>query len=628
MTYLGIVCDRASDFTTLAAASRVTVEKVAPENVTAAFLQGASALAILGGTRDDPLVLVPPVRVLVEDYLSRGGRVFAEFTASIGLTYSAPPVSTRFDRLVVTGDLPGLAAGDILDLGANARTNPYFTHSQQAPLLAFSSSVKWHSRVEGGQLPTLRLEDRGLWFEEPNLLVCSFSLCDFNGARFGPRGRWQALLGFILDWLCGATASFAELAPVYSLGRSPVDSPQTAAERAVAWFHRAGMLRDGGRGGMWEGLSTEIDPTGRQALHTTLRADCIGEAGLSFALHSLLTGDEGSREIAHTLQAYCFDNYQVREPGPYHGMVRWSDTGWEVCYQDDVARMLIPQMLANLYLGEQRHVRETQAALDFLVRTTGTDGTRVSRTDLVTLTEAKIAELASQPGNLPSAHYNAFYHAALLLAHRLYDRPDYAEVATRGLTTIMAVYPDTRREQSETEALCRLVLPLAWLYWVTGDEQHRKWLYRVTDDLERLVHPTGAYLEWDTGYTAARSRTTGDESALLMHNGDPVVDLLYANNWLPMGFIQAYFVTRDDRFLRLWQRTAAFMASVQLSSADPLLDGAWPRAIDVELHEVFAAPNDIGWGPWSVESGWTVAEIASGLMAGCLAGRLAQHYRG
>lgn len=626
MTYLGIITDRASDFTLLAEASGVAVRTVAPADVSAAFLQEAAALAILGGTRDEPLVLLPPVRVPVEDYLRRGGRVFAEFCASIGLTYSAPPVSTRFDRLVVTADLPGLTTGDILDVGANARTNPYCTHSAGPLLLAFSSNVKWHSRVEDGDLPGARLEDRGLWFEEPNLLVCSFRLCDFNRARFAPRGRWQQVLAYLLDWLCAARVDFTALAPVYTLGRSPADSAETAAKHAVAWFTRANMLRDEGRGGLWEGLSTEIDPAGRQSLHTTLRADCIGEAGLSFALHALLTRDDASRAIAHNLQAYCFDNYQVTEPGPYSGMVRWTDTGWEVCYQDDVARLLIPQMLANLYLGEQRYVAETQAALDFLVRTTGMDGTRISRTDLVTLTEARIAELSSQPGNFPSAHYNGFYHAALLLAARLYDRPDYADMAVRGLTTIMAAYPNTTREQSETEELCRLVLPLAWLVWVTGDAQHRRWLDRVTDDLERLGHPSGAFLEWDTGYAAACSRTTGSESALLMHNGDPVVDLLYSNNWLPMGFIQAYFVTRDARFLHLWERTAAFMASVQLHSADPLLDGAWPRAVDVALHEVFAAPNDIGWGPWAVESGWTVAEIASGLMMGCLRERLAAYY--
>jgi len=69
----------------------------------------------------------------------------------------------------------------------------------------------------------------------------------------------------------------------------------------------------------------------------------------------------------------------------------------------------------------------------------------------------------------------------------------------------MDAYPNTRREHSETQEMCRLILPLAWLYWVTNDDEHKEWLYRVTKDLQRVRHSSGAYLEWDTGYQANRS---------------------------------------------------------------------------------------------------------------------------
>ncbi|WP_281287195.1 hypothetical protein [Paenibacillus hemerocallicola] len=38
--------------------------------------------------------------------------------------------------------------------------------------------------------------------------------------------------------------------------------------------------------------------------------------------------------------------------------------------------------------------------------------------------------------------------------------------------------------------------------------------------------------------------------------------------------------------------------------------------------KVFGSPADMGWGPWAIESGWTVAEIAAGLMAGLMTDRL------
>jgi hypothetical protein len=649
--YLGIVAHGAAGESDFAAVCRSILPTVSvePDALTRDFVQGAAALAILGGTGEAPLVLAPRVRVLVEDYLRSGKRTLAEFTGSIGLTYSAPPVSTRFDRLVVASAVSGLAAGDVLDLHANARTNPYCTHAGQPPILVYRTNLTAHTRAAGPAV-TPDLQDWALWQEEPNLMVCSFRCCNFNRARFAPRQRWRHLMRFILAWLVGEEAetgatdsNLDRLEPVYRIalrtGRARSEdgehtiaqAAEATAGRAVRWFGRAGMLRDEGRGGVWEGLYTEIDPAGNQKVNRTIRADCTGEAGLSYALDSLLRGNARSLEVSHNLLDLCFDAFQVKEPGPFYGMVRWTDSGWGVCYQDDVARMVIPQMLSNLYLSERRHEAEIAAALDFLVRTTGTDGTRIARTDVVALVaggdpEAAMAALRSQPGNFPSAHYNAFYHAALLLGSKLYGKQEWADTAIRGLTTIMAAYPETRREQSETEEMCRLVMPLAWLYWATHDDEHRRWLYRVTDDLTRVAHPSGAYLEWDSGYTANCSRTAGAESSLLMRNGDPVVDLLYSMNWLPMGFGQAYLVTGDERFRRLWERVAGFMAAVQLASADPLLDGAWPRAVDVELAEVFAAPNDIGWGPWSIESGWTVAEIASGLMVGCMADRLAGHY--
>ena len=107
----------------------------------------------------------------------------------------------------------------------------------------------------------------------------------------------------------------------------------------------------------------------------------------------------------------------------------------------------------------------------------------------------------------------------------------------------MALYPNTMRETGETEENCRLVLPLAVLYDVTRDPEHLAWLHRVCDYLDAHRDESGAYPEWDTGYQAKCARNHTGECALLANNGDPVVDLLYSNNWLPLGFAVAHRVT-------------------------------------------------------------------------------------
>ena len=162
--------------------------------------------------------------------------------------------------------------------------------------------------------------------------------------------------------------------------------------------------------------------------------------------------------------------------------------------------------------------------------------------------------------------------------------------------------------------MCRLVLPLSVLYDVTGEEKHREMLYRVARDLERHKHPSGGYYEWDTGYKAACSWESTGECSLLTENGDPVVDLLYSVNWLPLGFAYAYYATKDVWFRGLWRDVVGFCIKSQINSNHSLYDGSWCRAFDLELWEAYGCPHDAGWASYASETGWTVAEILMGMM--------------
>ena len=161
-------------------------------------------------------------------------------------------------------------------------------------------------------------------------------------------------------------------------------------------------------------------------------------------------------------------------------------------------------------------------------------------------------------------------------------------------------------------------LPLACLYEITGDKKHKEYLYTVADRIEQLKHKSGGYVEYDTGYRAARSRTSGTESSLLADNGDAICDLLYSTNWLPLGFAYAYKVTGDEIFKTRWQSLLKFLSSVQMVSENLSLDGCWCRGIDLEKLESYGMPHDVGWGCCAVESGWTVAEILMGIGFGMI----------
>ena len=371
-------------------------------------------------------------------------------------------------------------------------------------------------------------------------------------------------------------------------------------------------------------MRTEIYPDGKQRVLSWVRNDCTAETSFTYFMKYLMSKDIKSKEISDNLISLCFDVFQYKEEGPLKGMMRWTQTGWGTCYADDTARVLISQLLKCLYTGGKDYLEECVEALHFLVKTTGTDGTRVFRTDNSELTGERLQQLVSTPTNHLSAHYNAFYLGSLLLAYKITGIEVFKSVGIKGLETLMSVYPETKREHSETQEICRLIMPLSWLYWVTGDKKHKDWLYKVTEDLIRFKHPSGGYLEWDTGYKS--DITESLESSLLAKNGDPIVDLLYSLNWLPMGFMQAYFVTKDPYFKELWEGIAKFFVSAQIHSGDKMINGGWTRALDVELMEVYGLAADAGWGPWAIESGWTVAEITSGLIIGLMSDDLCKFY--
>ncbi len=586
------------------------------------------AACILGGDGDAPLILPAHVRLEIEKMRQSGKRVFAEFVASLGQVYCGEPIRTSHHRLMVCdGDFVSLSCGDVLDDHYNDRIPYYFLPGQTRHVLRGYDYICGHDHVD----MTESAREAGafaLGLIDPTTLLCAFRLCNYRRARLAPRDFWERVITGVVSFLAGEKRTLAFEAPVCrhesEVSVHCAADTDAAVRRGLEWLLRADILRMQGKRGVREGFSHHIfAKDGVQMRAESVRADCTGEVGGAFLMDAVCRGNQNSRAIYDNTADFCFDLMQVKE-GAHRGMLRWTETAWEVCYQDDVARAILPTLLCENFGGGASHFADACLALDYLVRTTGQDGLRPFRTDICDMSEERWAQLKQAGVGIPSAHYNAYYHAALLLAARGGGDANYAHLAERGLSALMALYPETRRETSETEEMCRLVLPLALLYERTGREEHYGWLCRVVDDLEKVQHPAGGFAEWDTGYRAACARNDRGECALLANNGDPVADLLYSNNWLPLGFAYAYLATGEKRFYQKWCEIARFMVRAQLCSEDALLDGAWTRAMDMNRMESYGVPHDVGWAPCCIESGWTVGEILMGLQFM----HVAEHLRG
>lgn len=579
------------------------------------------ACCVIGGNGDTPWILPARVRCQVEKMREEKKPVFAEFSGSVGGCYMDTPESMSHHRMAYLESNmgihnKGLTAGDILDGHYNDCINFVFIPQDAVPVLVYHPYLCAHDHVD----MTEEKLKKGIWalfYMDEHTLVSGMRLCNFRKARLAPQKSWEVILTGILSFLAGEQMKLSFPAPVCTFLRNTkvtcAADTRAAVARGLAWYKNADMLVDNGKNGVLEGLSHHIyAKNGVQMRADQIRTDCTAETGGAFMMDALVRKDAYSMEIYENTGDFCFECMQVKE-GLHSGMLRWSQSAWQTCYQDDNARVLLPSLLKANYGGGTRYLKEIFNALDYLVKTTGKNGLRRMRTDIPTLDEEMMRKLREEDCDMTSAHYNAFYHAVLLLAYRAGGPAVYLEVAQKGLAAIMSCYPDNIRETSETEENCRLILPLSVLYQVTGKEEHKAWLYRVTGELLKVRHESGAYCEWDTEYRANCSRREAGECALLAQNGDPVADLLYSVNWLPLGFAYAYLVTKDKLFYQLWCDIASFFVSCQIHSEDKTLDGAWTRAFDLERWEIYGVPHDVGWAPCCVESGWTVGEILIGL---------------
>ena len=583
-------------------------------------LSAYSSIALLCGPGSaGPRVLSAALRIKIEEFAESGKPIFYEWCAGFGYTCLKGDdyndgrffVGDAMSRYVYVGSSSQrLAYGDLLDNQANLGCTYVYIPDTAYPLLYNGGHVIKHDHLDASEINTDAIDQKDwrLWYYDKTRLVCSFRIADFVKARFAPFESWLGILELILNHLGVSDIQMPK--PHYTLGNG--GTADDTFRRAMKWFEGCNVLNDAGKAGAIEGMAHMISPDGVQTVRRNVRMDCVGEVAGAYFFDYLINKNENSLEVYKNLYDFIFDKMQIKD-GKFRGMIRWTETAWNTTYGDDTGRAILGNLFYMMYTGDTSRLPEIEASLDILVSVTGSDGLIKHSIHCIELTYEKMKEMASNPSEQWSAHRNAYYSAALLLTYLFTGKKSYLETGVKGLSRIMEVYPNTMRAISETEELCRLIFPLACLYQVTGEEEHKAWLYDVAERLEIYRHKNGGYLEVDPGYTAYRSRTEGTESSMLADNGNEISDLLYSLNWLPLGFSYAYYVTGDSMFMEKWEDIAGFMASAQIVSEDKSIDGAWARCLDVKRMEIYGMPHDVGWGPCCIESGWTVGEIIMGL---------------
>ena len=580
-----------------------------------------------------PRQTTPLSRALFDAAAAKHLRLYVEFPASLPEMKVGATRRTEWERAVVASAVFGptlpkfrlLAIHDCHFVDADAPK----AHLVAAKVAGFDTAVYGLDDVKA--YPLL--------FEHPRrtILVSTTKLSQFVTGRYATREAMQAVWQMILGWLQPGKEPpkltwTPTVRPTYGRQESlPHDAARRAIVRGIEWHHKAGMFPvakgkkiGDGSGGVMEGISSRIARDGSQPINEGLRSDCNGETPLAFALRWRLDGDQRSRQIAVNLLDWLyFDSGLLHNDPtkPDFGLLAWT-TSSPSLYGDNDIRAILGGLGTAALLQTDRWDEVLLRDIVGNFRTTGVHGFRGC-----CLSDQDVLEHGWQYYRRASTiHYAPHYEAWIWASYLwLYDKTHYGSLLERtrhGIRMMMAAYPDrwqwTNGMQQERG---RMLLPLAWLVRVDDRPEHRAWLKRLADDMEKCQDAGGAIREQFGEIamgTLPPTRSNAEygtrEASLIHRNGDPVADMLYTCNFALLGLHEAYAATGEKQYQRMADRLAEFLVRIQVrSEAHPKLDGGWFRAFDFRQWDYWGSNADAGWGAWSIEVGWTQAWIPTAL---------------
>ena len=227
---------------------------------------------------------------------------------------------------------------------------------------------------------------------------------------------------------------------------------------------------------------------------------------------------------------------------------------------------------------------------------------------------------------LADPHYESWIWCSFLWAFNVSGYQPLFDRTVHGLENMMNAFysGQLRWANGLTQEYSRLLLPLSFLNRVEAmsNKTHLKWLKDIGNEL-KMYFVNGTIIEHFGNLSNGNARPPqsnqqygSSEAPLEQENGDTVSDTLYTLPFAVWGLHEAYLLTKDSLFGGMLSDLTMYLMETQVfveedKAEHSYLNGSWLRGFDFERKEYFGSSSDIGWGPYSVESGWTVGEILS-----------------
>ena len=617
----------------------------------AAAREGSGVLLLADGYPNQPTEMDSALFVKAR---AKRLRVYLEYpSAFLDLSLSSAKTTT-FERAVVSSDffLPEIEPLTILAI----HDCHYIPFKVGAPQLALSRVAGFDKAVYGLGKETWPLL---AFYPDSSFLISATKLSQFVSARYAPEAAWSVIWQKILGWACpGADVPnlhwTAKVRP--SFGREE-PLPQTieamALQRGANWFKSSRLLMGqpderqvsalvkrktnseidepmgDGKFGILEGYASGIKFDGRQGRQINRRADCISESAMGLAFGSELIPDTSHQSIATNLLNFLYFDcvaQQAERANPLHpafGLVVWGISTPQcqiACYGDDNARMMLATMAASALLESDHWDRSLLKCLLANLRTTGQYGFRTDRIDMPDISAKGWRYYFNRSPVNYAPHFEAYLWACYLWAYHQTGSPLFLQRAKTAIRMTMEAYPEKWRwTNGIAQERGRMLLPLAWLVRLEDTPEHRTWLRRVAADLLAGQDDSGAIREelgraemGRYGPPTSNEEYGVNEATLIQANGDPVCDLLYTTNFSFLGLHEAATATQDSFYINAEDKLAKFLCRIQVRSEKfTELDGAWFRAFDYHQWTYWGSSADVGWGAWSIETGWTQGWIVA-----------------
>ncbi len=600
---------------------------------------------------------------LYQDAAKKRLRIYVEFPSSV------PDLSVGEPQHVAYGFYHNILDRAVVDSQAFGPALKRFRilalHNCIYVPIESSSAELVLARVAGFDTAVYGLPQKGvhpILFKHPNrdILIATTKLSEFVKGRYAPSAAWPYVWRWVFEWLLPKQRfALPRWTPVVHpafgrVQRLPEGAELDAFRRGVAWFSSAklfvapswkkviyespaerGSLQDplpswplgDGSDGVLEGFSSTIEWNGTQPVGWNLRNDCTGEVSMTMAFSGVIEKKPENSKIAANLNNFIYFNSELASgprgnpQSPSFGLVGWSlPQAPNTYYGDDNARSMLGTMAAAGLLRSNRWDEKVLRCLLANLRTTGVLGFRHNN-----LTEAELQKFGwrhfyDEKFVNYHPHFEAYPWACFL---RAYEKTHYAPFLDRTRTAIrmtMAAYPNHWRwTNGLQQERARMLLPLAWLIRLEDTPEHRGWLKRIARDLISFQDKSGAIREeigsageGQYGPPKSNDKYGTSEAPLLQENGDPVSDLLYTTNFAFLGLHESAAATHDPLYVHAENKLAEFLCRIQIQSTKHSeLAGGWFRAFDYGRWDYWASASDWGWGPWSIETGWTMSWITS-----------------